>query len=280
MTLTGMLAAGGIAYGAICLLMYVFQERLLFLPDAPGRAVTATPAALGLAYEELGIVAADGERLHGWWIPAPRARFTVLHFHGNAGNIGHRLEHVQLLHGLGLNMLLFDYRGYGRSSGTASEAGLYRDAEAVWEHAVATRGVPAASVVLHGQSMGGAVAAWLAARREPAALVVESAFTSVPELAGQLYPWLPGRWMTHLKLDTRAAVARARCPVLVIHSREDEIIPFAHGEALYAAATGRKALLALGGSHNDGFWLGREAYAASWRDFLAALPGPEAAADR
>lgn len=272
MTLTGVLAAGAIAYGALCLLLYVFQERLLFLPDVPGRAVTATPAARGLPYEELRLATADGERLHGWWIPAPQARLTVLHFHGNAGNIGHRLEHAQLLHGLGLNVLLFDYRGYGQSTGRAREAGLYLDAEAAWDHAVAARGVPAASLVLHGQSMGGAVAAWLAARRSPAALVVESAFTSVPELAGQLYPWLPGRWMTHLRLDTRAELARARCPVLVIHSRDDEIIPFAHGEALHAAAAGRKALVALAGSHNDGFWRSREAYLAGWRDFLATLP--------
>lgn len=272
MTLTGMLAAVAIAYLAVCALMYFFQERLLFLPNVPGRAVTATPAALGLPFEELSLATADGERLHGWWIPAPQARRTVLHFHGNAGNIGHRLEHVQLLHGLGLNVLLFDYRGYGQSSGEAHEAGLYLDAEAAWDHAVTARGVAPGAIVLHGQSMGGAVAAWLAARREPAALVVESAFTSVPELAGQLYPWLPGRWLSHLKLDTRAGLARARCPVLVIHSRDDEIIPFAHGEALHAAAAGRKALVALGGSHNDGFWLGREAYVAGWRDFLAALP--------
>lgn len=275
MTLTGVLAAGATAYVAICALMYVFQERLLFLPNVPGRELPATPAAAGLRFEELELATADGERLHGWWVPAPGARHTVLHFHGNAGNIGHRLEHLQLLHGLGLNVLLFDYRGYGRSTGTAHEAGLYLDAEAVWQHALG-RGLAPDALVLHGQSMGGAVAAWLAARRPPAALVVESAFTSVPELAGDLYPWLPGRRMTYLRLDTRAELARSQCPVLVVHSRDDEIIPFSHAEALQAAGGGRAALVALRGSHNDGFWLDREAYVAGWRAFLGSLPAAAA----
>lgn len=270
MTLTGTLAAGAIAYAVVCVLMYVFQERLLFMPNVPGRELPATPASIGLAYEDVTLATADGEQLHGWWVPAPQARWTVLHFHGNAGNIGHRLEHLQLLHGLGVNVLLFDYRGYGRSSGRTQEAGLYQDAEAAWTNLVQARGIAPGAIVLHGQSMGGAVAAWLAARREPAALVLESTFTSVPELAGQLYPWLPGRWLARLKLDTRGALARVRCPVLVIHSREDEIIPYTHAEALAAAATTGNSLVPLRGSHNDGFWLGREAYVAGWRAFLDA----------
>ena len=262
------------AYLAICALAYLFQERLLFLPDIPGRRIAATPAALSVTFEELAITTDDGVRLHGWWIPAEGARFTLLHFHGNAGNIGDRLEMLRLWRELGVNVLLFDYRGYGRSEGTPREPGLYRDAEAVWRHVTLERGVPPARVVLHGQSLGAAVAAWLAARTQPAGLVLESGFTSVPDMAAEAYPWLPGRWMTHLRLDTRGEVARARCPVLVIHSTGDEIVPYAHGQALYAAAPEPRRLVTIEGDHNSGYWVSREAYVAGLRDFLATLPAP------
>ena len=276
--LTGVLMAVAATYLAVCAALYLLQDRLLFLPGIPEREVTATPAALGLRFEDVALTAADGVRLHGWWVPAveaagaPQARFTLLHFHGNAGNIGHRLELLEIFHALGLNVLLFDYRGYGRSDGTPSEAGLYLDAEAAWDHLTRVRGLDPASIVIHGQSMGGAVAAWLAARKPAAGLVLESAFTSVPDVAGDLYPWLPTRWLSRLSLDTRAELARVRSPVLVIHSRGDEIIPFAHGEALHAAAPEPKRFVELAGDHNSAFWISRETYARAWGEFLAALP--------
>jgi fermentation-respiration switch protein FrsA (DUF1100 family) len=259
------------AYLAICVLLWLFQERMLFLPGIPGRAVDTTPQAVGVPYEEVAIPTPDGLRLHGWWIPAPGARHTLLHLHGNAGNVSHRLELVQVFHALGVNLLLFDYRGYGRSDGKPSEAGLRQDAEAAWAYLTEQRGIPAASIVVHGQSMGGAFAAWLAARRQPAALALESAFTSVPDMAAHLYWWLPTRWLGRLELDTIGALAEVRCPVLVIHSTADEIIPYAHGEKLFAAAREPKRQLTIGGDHNAGFWISRDAYAAGWRDFLATL---------
>lgn len=276
MTPIGVIAIIGAAYAALCAVLYLLQERMLFLPGMPGRAITATPADAGLRFEEVTLTAADGVRLHGWWVPAPgpaaRPRRALLHCHGNAGNIGHRLEYVEIFHALGLDVLLFDYRGYGRSDGTPGEAGLYLDAEAAWAHLVA-RGVRPADIVVHGQSMGGAVAAHLAARRQPAALVLESAFTSVPDVAARLYWWLPARWLARLSLDTRAELAGVRSPVLVIHSRDDEIIAFAHGQALHAAAREPKAFAAIRGDHNGGFWISREAYTRAWREFLASLPG-------
>ena len=271
-TLGSFLTTLAVAYLALCLLLWLFQERLLFLPGIPGRAIEATPQALRLPFEELAIPAADGVRLHGWWIPAPGARRTVLHLHGNAGNISHRLEHVQVFHELGVNLLLFDYRGYGRSEGAPSEPGLQQDAEAAWAYLTQQRGIAPADIVVHGQSMGGPFAAGLAAGRQPAALILESTFTSVPDMAARLYWWLPARWMARLRLDTLGALAQVRCPVLVIHSPADEIIPYAHGEALFAAAREPKRLLTIGGDHNAGFWLSREAYTAGMRDFLATLP--------
>lgn len=270
-TLGSVFTAIAVAYLAICVLMWLFQERLLFLPGIPGRSLDATPQAVGLPYEEVALPAADGVRLHGWWVPAAGARFTLLHLHGNAGNISHRLELLQIFHALGVNVLLFDYRGYGRSEGAPSEAGLQRDAEAAWAHLTQQRRLAPADIVVHGQSMGGAFAAWLAARRAPAGLILESAFTSAPDIAADVYPWLPGRWLARLRLDTRGALAEVRCPVLVIHSTDDEIIPYAHGERLHAAAREPKRLLAIGGDHNAGFWISREAYAAGVREFLAGL---------
>lgn len=270
-TVGSVLTAVAVAYLAICVLMWLFQERLLFLPGIPGRALEATPQALGLPFEEVTLSTADAVRLHGWWVPAPGARRTVLHLHGNAGNISHRLQLLQVLHELGVNVLLFDYRGYGRSDGQPTEAGLRLDAEAAWAYLTQQRGIAAQDIVLHGQSMGGPFAAWLAARARPAALVLESTFTSVPDMAAQLYWWLPGRWLARLRLDTLAALAEVRCPVLVIHSDADEIIPYAHGERLYAAAREPKRQLRIGGDHNAGFWNSREAYTAGWRDFLATL---------
>jgi uncharacterized protein len=269
----GTLAATLLAvYLAVCALLYFFQERLLFLPGIPGRAVPANPAAAGLPFEEVRIATADGETLAAWWVPAPGARYTLVHFHGNAGNIGHRLELLSLLHALPANVLLFDYRGYGQSTGSPDEPGLYRDAEAVWDYLTGTRGLPAERLVLHGQSLGAGVAAHLAAARAPGALILESTFTSVPELAAEIYRWLPVRWLARLRFDTRARLKDVRCPVLVVHSDADELIPYAHGERLYAAAPEPKRLLTIGGDHNAGFWLSREAYAAGLRAFLESLP--------
>jgi hypothetical protein len=262
------LAAGALLYLAVLALMYALQERLLFLPGIPGRALEATPAAIGLRFEAVTIAAADGVQLSGWWVPAAQPGLTLIHFHGNAGNISHRLELLEIFHQLGFSVLLFDYRGYGASEGSAGEEGVYLDAGAVWRYVTERRGVAPQKIVLHGQSLGAAVAAWLAARQQPAALIVESGFTSVPELAADLYWWLPVRYLARLKFDTKEALGRVRCPVLVIHSRNDEIIPYGHAQRLFEAAPGPKRMLTISGDHNAGFWLSREAYARGIGGFL------------
>jgi uncharacterized protein len=267
-TVSGVLAA---VYLGIAGSMYLFQNQMVFLPGIPGREVTATPAAIGLAFEPVTITTQDGEALDAWFIPAPDARLTVIHFHGNAGNIGHRLEFVELFHTLGVNLLLFDYRGYGRSSGKPTEQGTYHDAEAVWRHLTQQRGIAPERIVLHGQSLGGGVAAWLAARTAPAGLVLESSFTSAPDLGQQLYPWLPVRLLSRIRYDSRAALAQVRSPVLVIHSRDDEIIPFSHGRQLFEAAPEPKRFVELRGDHNGAFMLSRDVYERGWREFLGAL---------
>ncbi len=260
------------AYGGLALLLVVFQSRLVFYPET-GREIVATPARFGLPYEDLYLKTADGIMLHGWYVPAAQPRGTVLFLHGNAGNISHRIESVQMFHRLGYSTLIFDYRGYGNSVGTPSEQGTYRDAEAAWRYLTEQRHVPACRIALFGESLGGAVGAWLAARQQPAALVIASGFTSVPDLAQHFYPYLPVRWLARIRYDTRAYLKSVAAPVLIAHSPEDDIVPFEHGRALFAAAHPPRQFLELAGGHNDGFIFMREAWVGALGDFLGEQMG-------
>jgi fermentation-respiration switch protein FrsA (DUF1100 family) len=262
-------------YLALGLLLFLTQSRLLYYPNLPSRAVVATPARIGLSYEVVALTAEDGVRLHGWFLPAGEdLRGVLLFFHGNAGNISHRLDSLRILHDLGLAVLIFDYRGYGQSEGKVSEAGTYRDAEAAWRHLTETRGIAENNIVLFGRSLGAAVAAHLAASRRPRALIMESAFTSVPELAAKYYRIFPVRWLSRFRYDARADLGSVDCPVLIVHSRDDEIIPVSHGRALFEAAREPKAFLELGGGHNDGFLVSGRAYTDGLEAFLAAHLDP------
>jgi len=262
----GVLAA---AYVGLALLLYIFQSHLVFYPGT-GREISATPDQIGLPYQDIRLKTSDNISLHGWHIPAPQARGTVLFLHGNAGNISHRLDSVQMLHRLGYSTLILDYRGYGNSAGTPSEQGTYLDAEAAWRYLTQQQHIPACRIVLFGESLGGAVAAWLATRQKPAALVIASAFTSVPDLAQHIYPYLPVRWLARIRYATREYLRSVSAPVLIDHSPADDIIPFGHGRALFAAANPPKHFLELGGGHNNGFIFMRESWVRTLGDFLDA----------
>jgi hypothetical protein len=262
-------------YLLLGLMLYLFQGSMVFLANLPGRTLAAAPTDLGLDYEDVQIDTADSERLHGWYVPAPQARGVLLFFHGNAGNISHRLDSIAIFNRLGLDVLIVDYRGYGQSSGRPSEAGTYRDAQAAWDYLVGARGIAPERIVVFGRSLGGAVGAWLASRlppgAAPAAVIIESSFTSGADMARRLYPVYPARLLTRLQYPVRDYAARLPCPVLDVHSRDDEIIPFAMGRALYAAAPEPKAFLELRGDHNAGFWISRDAYVAGLESFLAQV---------
>lgn len=257
-----------LGYAVLVAVVYLTQARLLYLPNLPSREVAATPAAVGLPFERVTLRTTDEIELDAWYIPAESARGALLFCHGNAGNIGHRLDSLEVFHRLGLAVLIFDYRGYGRSGGTPSEAGTYRDAEAAWRHLVEARGFAPERVVLFGRSLGGAVAAELTTRHRPGVLILESTFTSVPDMAAAAYPFLPGRWLSRFRYNAREAVGRAPAPVLVIHSPEDEIVPYRHGRALYDAARNPKAFLEIHGGHNEGFLESGERYREGIARFL------------
>lgn len=255
------------AYGALALLVYVQQARFVYFPQF-GRDAAATPRSVGLDYEEVWLESAPGARLHGWYVPHGAARGTVIFFHGNAGSIASRIGWLRMFHDLGYAALIVDYRGYGRSSGEPSEHGTYEDATAAWHHVTQVRGVAARDVVIAGESLGAAVATELAARTTPRALVIQSTFTSIPDLAAELYPILPVRWISRIDYDTKTRIARVAAPILIAHSPADELIAYRHGQALYASAREPKAFLALAGGHNEGYLHVRPDWVAALASFL------------
>ncbi|HEX5362884.1 MAG TPA: alpha/beta hydrolase [Gallionella sp.] len=266
---------GATLYGALLLALFLLQDRLVYFPNQPGRDYEATPALLNLPFESVALTSSDGVKLAAWYVPAENARGAVLYAHGNAGNISHRLDAIRQFRDMGLSVFIFDYRGYGQSTGKPSEEGTYRDAEAAWQHLTAQRGIAPAHIVIFGESLGAAVAAHLAARHQPGTLILASAFTSMPELAADLYPFIPARWLTRFHYDTRLHLNDVHAPVLIAHSREDEIIPFRHGKALYDAAHEPRQFLELRGGHNDLFYANTEIFAREVGRFLARHLTPQ-----
>ena len=258
-------------YIGLCILLFFRQSHMVYFPLA---AVMQKPSDVGLTYESVVLMTADGVRLAGWYVPCENARGTVLMCHGNGGNIGDRLHPIGLFHELGLNVLIFDYRGYGASAGKPSEEGTYQDAQAAWQYLTEKRNTPPDKIVVFGRSLGGAVAAGQAERVAPAALILEATFTSIPEMGAKLYPWLPIRLLSRYRYNTLARLERIHCPVLIAHSRDDEMIPFAHGQRLFAAAREPKTFFELTGDHNEGEALTSPAYRQALDTFLSARLGP------
>ncbi len=262
--------AGGL-YGALCLYLFLMQDRLIFYPDMPSRELTASPADIGLAYEDVSLNTDDQVVIHGWFVPATEEKGVVLFFHGNAGNISHRLDSLRIFHSLGLSTLIIDYRGYGRSGGEISEPGTYRDADAAWKYLTDTRSIPAERIIVFGRSLGASIASYSAATSNPGGLILESAFTSVPDMAARLYPVFPVRLLSRYDYDTRKNLLSVRCPVLIIHSPADEIIPFGIGRKLYDTANEPKSFLEIHGSHNDGFLASGEKYISGLKKFTGQV---------
>ena len=241
---------GGLSLLLSLLLVYSMRTRLLnTLTFFPSRDIFATPAELGLSFEDLSIETADGERLHGWWVPSPSSevRGAVLIFHGNAGNIASRLIFLDRLTRLGFSVLLFDYRGYGGSTGSPSEEGTYLDARA------ARKALPAVDgpVIYLGVSLGGAVAAALAVESPPDGLILQSTFTSVRDMARIHYPILPASFVPDA-YKTAQRVPQIRAPTLFIHGESDRVVPVLHAVELHRLAPGLKRLERVpGADHND-----------------------------
>jgi len=267
---------GASTYLGVGFILYIMQTRFVFHPS---REIDGTPDSAGLAYEDVVFTAGDDVRLSGWFVPATEPRGTVLFCHGNAGNISHRIEMLSILHGIGLNTFIFDYRGYGASEGFPSEKGLYRDAEAAWNWLVETKCTEPADIIVYGRSLGGPVAAHLAGDHVPRGLVLESAVSSIPDMAGALYPWLPGRSLARYGFSTVDHLRRVTCPIFVIHSRTDDLVPFELGQKIYDAAPEPKQFMEIIGGHNRGFIETGQPYRDGLDQFIGGLFGSDTPAD-
>lgn len=255
-------------YVVVALYLCMRQRKLIYHPE---QTLIATPRSVELAYEEIHLSSADGVTLHAWFIPNSAPNKVVLFLHGNSGNMSHVIDTVQIVHSFQCSVLLIDYRGYGQSGGVPSEQGTYLDAEAAWLYLTQTRAIPANNIVVFGRSLGGAIATWLVARHSPRALIIESSFTSMLDLAGGMYPWLPVRWLSRIRYNSKDNLKSIGCPVLIVHSKDDEMIPFKHGQQLHDAVRGPKDFLEISGDHKNGHRLSGPTYAQGLGKFLEKI---------
>lgn len=255
-----------IFYTGMLLLVYFLQDRLLYFPF---KDMEVTPAVIRLPFEEVTVTTFDSEKITAWWIPARNERGVLLFCHGNAGNISHRLDSIDIFNRLGLSVLIFDYRGYGTSTGKPTEEGTYHDGEAAWRYLVDVQKKKPEKIILFGESLGGAVAAEIALRHESGGLIIMSSFTSLPELAVRLYPFLPGTLLSKFSYSTIDKVGAINAPKLIIHSPDDEIVPFAMGRELYEKAAQPKQFLQIQGGHNEGFLVSGNLYVQGLDAFIS-----------
>ena len=245
------------------------ERRLIYHPE---KDLTSDPSILGLAYEDVVFTAADGVRLHGWYVPGSRD-VTFLWFHGNAGNISHRVGNLKEMHDeLAVNIFIFDYRGYGQSRGTPSEQGTYLDAKAALDSLRAREDISTRKIVYYGRSLGGAMAVELARQEPPYGLILESSFPSVTYMAQKANPFLPLWRLLRTKYDSAAKVPHLQVPLLQIHGDSDDTVPLEAGRALFEAANTPKEFYVIpSADHNDTYLVGGTAYWGKLREFIDSL---------
>jgi fermentation-respiration switch protein FrsA (DUF1100 family) len=261
-----------IGYVLILALVRLFESHLIFFPNDPGRLEGDWhPRALPI--QDVWLTSSDGTKLHAWWIPHDHAKFTFLAFHGNAANITNRAPVYEFLRDTPANVFALEYRGYGRSEGKPSEAGLYRDADAAYQYLVNRRGINPKTIIFFGQSLGTAVAAHLAAHHEVGAVVLEAPFPSASRIARQIFWFLPGAsLLVRGQLDTEASVKQITAPILIVHCTQDPVIPFHFSQAVYNAARPPKDFLPINAScHEESSLIAPTQYRATLQKFLAAL---------
>jgi fermentation-respiration switch protein FrsA (DUF1100 family) len=254
-------------------MVFGLEKYLLYIPE---RKLEATPAVESLAYEDVTFPARDGVKLHGWFIPAPGARFTFVWFHGNAGNISHRVNNIKYLHRLlGVHVFIFDYRGYGKSEGRFSdlcEAATYDDAVGAVAYVGTRPDVAQTRLVYFGRSLGAAIAVEVSRRDPPVGLILETTFTSIRDMARVVVPYLPVRRLLRIRYDTVSKLPEVHVPILIVHGEQDEVVPLEQARRLLDAANPPKALYTIQGAHhNDTYIVGGERYFAELGRFLETL---------
>jgi len=246
------------------------EDSLIFHPSAE---IVQTPRQAGLQFQDLFFTTADGVRLNGWFIPHRDARATLVWFHGNAGNISHRVENIKLLHDkVKIHIFIFDYRGYGRSAGSVSEEGTYRDGAAALSFVNQQLGVEGKNLIIFGRSLGAAVAAEMALRFACRGLILETPFTSIRDMAKTVFPLLPIGPLLQTRFDVLEKVAKVKVPLLVLHGDRDDLVPYEQGRKVFAAARAPKEFYTIhGATHNDTYRVGGDAYFERLRGFVETV---------
>lgn len=237
----------------------------------PTKPILQTPASQALEYEPVRFGTRDGVKLAGWWVPSPGSSVVILYCHGNAGNISHRLYNISIFRALSYSVFIFDYRGFGESDGRPSEKGTYLDALAAWKYLVKAREIAPERVVIFGRSLGGSIAAWLAHVCEPKLLILDSTFTSLRDAADDRVPFFLSIIVPKDQYRTIDYLQEVSCPVLIIHSRDDDVIPFEHGISLYEAAKHpEKEFVEISGTHNRAVVESLETYQGAIDNFVSS----------
>jgi len=237
----------------LCALFFIYikylERRGIYYP---AKEINFYPSTVNLAFEDVYLTTPDKLKINAWYVPCEKAKFTLLFCHGNAGNIMDRLDKIQLLQHLGLNIFIFDYRGFGRSEGSPEEKGIYLDAQAAYDYLINTLKVRPAEIILYGESLGSAVAIDLARQKQVGAVIIEGGFSCGKDMAAKIYPFLPGFIFSDV-FNSISKIKEIHAPVLFIHSREDEIVSLNLAYKLYQQANAPKEFVELSGSHNTSF---------------------------
>ena len=252
----------------LSVMLHFFQEHFIYFPQSE---IVATPEVISLDYEELTLTTSDGIEINAWWIPHSNARATLLFLHGNAGNISHRLDSINIFYQLGLSVLIIDYRGYGKSTGKPSEQGTYIDAETAWRYLIDEKKIKNNEIIIFGRSLGGAVASWLAEKYPSAALILESNFTSIADIGSHYYPYLPTKMLARIKYPSIDRMSNIKSPLLVIHSADDDIVPYKFGKQLFEKANKPKLFMDIVGGHNEGFLISGNKYSDGIDHFITDI---------
>jgi fermentation-respiration switch protein FrsA (DUF1100 family) len=236
-----------------CALLFVYIKYLerkgIYYPSGE---INLYPSPVGLIFEDVYFTTADKLKINAWYVPCDKAKFTLLFCHGNASNIMDRLDKIQLLHRIGMNIFIFDYRGFGKSEGKPAELGIYLDARAAYDYLLNSLKINPAEIILYGESLGSAVAIDLASKKQVGGLILEGGFSSGKDMAAKIYPFLPGFIFSNI-FDSTSKIRNIRAPILFIHGRQDQIVPLKLAYKLYHAANVPKEFVELPGDHNSFF---------------------------
>ena len=266
----------GIPFVLLAVMTMAFGDRFIFFPTRYPEGDWASREHAAIPVDEVEFTIADGTRLVAWHAKAKNPRCTFLYFHGNAGSVADRLDVLEALAEIGVSTFAVDYRGYGKSGGTPSGPGILADAEGAWAHLTLRLGEPPGRVVLFGKSLGGACAIDLAYRVPAKGLIVQSAFTSISDVAARVMPLFPAKWFLRENMNSVMKIGAAKCPTLVVHAKEDEIVPFSHGVKLFEAAPEPKWFAEYTGvGHNNLIVARRSEWLKDLSEFLDRIGLPK-----